>query len=325
MKEKIKKILFISLSNLGDIILTTPVLQRLYEEFPEAEIDVLTGSPGEEVFSRHPAVRSVFIRGKRKGLRGRLKELLEIRREKYDLVMDLKNSLIPYLAGAKRHSRLSLTRRAVHKRIEHLSRLQGVGVDPYRNNKFFIPVSEEERMFAEGILVGAEDSSGKRRKRVVINPGAKSHLKRWPEKEYASLADRLISEMGCEVFMIGSEEDRTVVDKVLSSMKEKATDLCGKTSLGVLFHLMKNIDLVVTNDSAPLHVASAADSPTLAIFGPTDPRKYGPLSSKKAVVRPSVSCHPCERALCKINPQAGCIYNVKGDDVFLEAKKLLEA
>ena len=324
MAKEVKKILFISLSNLGDIILTTPVLERLYEEFPEAEIDVITGLPGKEIFSRHPAVKNVTVRGKRKGLKGRVEELLEIRRKKYDLVMDLKNSLIPYLAGAKVHSKLSFKRKVVHKRLEHLSKLEAVGVDPYKNNKFFIPVSEEEEVFIKGILLGAEGSSSLRGKRVIINPGAKSHLKRWPEEEYALLADRLISEAGCEVFVIGQQEDEEVVKRVLSSMKGKALDLCGKTSLGALFSLMKNVDLVITNDSAPLHIASAADAPTVAIFGPTDAHKYGPLSGKKAVVRPQVPCHPCERALCKINPHSGCISNVKLDDVFLEAKKLLE-
>ncbi|MDD3089741.1 MAG: glycosyltransferase family 9 protein, partial [Candidatus Omnitrophica bacterium] len=82
---------------------------------------------------------------------------------------------------------------------------------------------------------------------------------------------------------------------------------------------------VVTNDSAPLHVASAVNTPTVAIFGPTDERRYGPLSVKSRVVTPSVPCRPCGRALCSTGPDEGCISQISVNEVFRAAKELLGA
>jgi ADP-heptose:LPS heptosyltransferase len=158
---------------------------------------------------------------------------------------------------------------------------------------------------------------------VVINPGAKSHLKRWGALKFAALADRLTAELGCTVFVCGNEDDREVVGKVMSQVKGKARDLCCKTSVGVLSEIMRKCSLVVTNDSAPLHLASAVNAPTVAIFGPSSEVKYGPLSDKSRVIKPDVPCRPCEKALCAIGPDEGCIGRVTVEEVFAAAKELL--
>ncbi|MFH1552773.1 MAG: glycosyltransferase family 9 protein [Candidatus Omnitrophota bacterium] len=323
-KEEIRSILFITLSNLGDIILTTPVLEKLCDEFPEARVDVITGAPGEEVFRHHGAVREVVVRGKRRGLKKRMRETLDLRRKKYDLVVDLKNSLIPYLVGARFHSRLFMFpvnkrgKNTGHKRAEHLSKLASLGIDPFLNIRFFIPVTDEDKSYVSGIM----DSEAEGRA-VVINPGAKSHLKRWDVVKYARLADRLTAELGCRVFLTGNEDDMEIVRQVTSRMTADFTDLCCKTSIGALSELMRRTDLVITNDSAPLHVASAADVPTIAIFGPSDEKEYGPLAKKSVVIKPEVPCRPCGRALCATGPDEGCISWVTVDEVFDAAKKIL--
>jgi lipopolysaccharide heptosyltransferase II len=325
-EEDVHTILFITLSNLGDIILTTPVLEKLHDEFPRACIDVITGPSGKDIFSAHPAVREITVHKKRQAVKERLKRVISLRRKRYDLVVDLKNSLIPYIIGARFHSGFLRTTGTVHKRDEHLLKLRCLNMVPFSlrvfpgetsGARFFIPVTDHDKNYVSSITLPPKG------KKVVISPGAKSHLKRWDAKKYAILADRLVSELGCEVFMTGNSDDREVIRRIISCMAESAADLCCKTSIGALAELMSRADLVITNDSAPLHVASAVNTPTVAIFGPSDERKYGPLADGSVVIKPEVSCRPCGKALCALDPEGGCISQVEVEEVFRAAKGVL--
>lgn len=241
------------------------------------------------------------------------------------MVVDLKNTLIPYLLGAPYHSSMfSIFDRGyggagmgLHKKDEHLLKLDRLGLDT-RGAGLMVLKGEEERRFVDDNI----PISGNK-KTVLVNPGAKSHLKRWPAEKYASLADRLTEELGCEIFVAGNEDDREVVGRFMDSVCSSVTDLCGKTSLKVLMEVMKRVDLVITNDSAPLHMASAVNVPTLALFGPSDETKYGPLSEKSKVIRPRVPCRPCGKALCAVGPDEGCLVMVEVDEVFNAAKEFL--
>ncbi|MDD4012615.1 MAG: glycosyltransferase family 9 protein [Candidatus Omnitrophica bacterium] len=318
-KTNIHKILLITLSNLGDIILTTPVLEKLYDEFPGAEITVITGPAGMDIFTQHPAVKDVRTHIKKASITARVRQAMEIRREKFDIVVDLKNSLIPYFSGAKISSRMSFGHWGAvrHKRDEHLEKLSTLMERPFRNSRFFMPSGAEDRKFVSAVL-GEEWV-----RCVLLNPGAKSHLKRWDAKKFARLADMIVGELACRVLIVGTDSDRSVVDEVKGQMTTSFIDLCGRTTIGALAELMRRSDLVVTNDSAPLHVASAVNTPTVAIFGPTDERRYGPLSVKSRVVKPSVPCRPCGRALCSTGPDEGCISQISVNEVFRAAKELL--
>ncbi|MBD3379909.1 MAG: hypothetical protein GF408_05545 [Candidatus Omnitrophica bacterium] len=322
---KINTILFISLSNLGDIILTTPVIEKLRDLYPEAKIDVVTGAPGKKIFVLHPSVRDVHVLQDHRALGRRIRKLVCFHRMKYDLVVDLKGSLLPYLAGAGMSVGGFFDKGPVvpkpdlHKRSEHLSVLGKLTDTPYSFPRFFMPVTRLEKKEAQMILSGAGDV-----RKVLINPGAKSRLKRWPADLYARLCDELVRNQGCAVIVAGADEDRKTVDDMRGNCTEGFTDLCGKISVGCLAELMKGSDLVVTNDSAPLHIASAVDAPTVAIFGPTDERKYGPLSRKSRVVRPGVLCRPCNRSLCTDGTDKGCLPGLRVEEVLVACREILE-
>jgi len=319
-RADIRKILFITLSNLGDIILTTPVLERLVSEYPGARIDVITGAPGIDIFSKHPAVAGVSVHSRKMSLADRLKQVAGLRKEHYDVVVDLKNSLLPYAVGAKKRTSLFSGKRSpdVHKRDEHLLKLADLGIkDPLERPRFFLPVSPEDGSYVEDLL-GREWT-----RIVIVNAGAKSHLKRWDPGKFAALSDLLVSELKCRIVLTGADEDAEVTGKVASSVTTPIKDLCSKTTLGGLAALMARADLVITNDSAPLHVASAMNTPTLAIFGPTDEKKYGPLAERHKVVKPATPCRPCEKALCDKGRDEGCISDIGVDTVYAMAKQML--
>lgn len=317
MEKPVKTILLITLSNLGDIILTTPVLEKLHMSFPHARVDVVTGSDGKEIFILHPAVRDVYVTQNHRTLRKRVKQIFFLRRLKYDLVVDLKKTLIPFLLGELSCVKTAEEAPSLHKKDEHLSRISSVISDPFSDAGFFLPIKATDVTECDKLIRECDKNI------AVINPGAKSHLKRWPAEKFAELSDRLISELGMCVFLVGTDNDREIVSNVMERAGSSPVDLCSKTSLGILSALMRKAKLVITNDSAPLHVASAVNAPTVAIFGPTDEEKYGPLADKRSVVKPKVECRPCEKALCAVGPDEGCMPNITVAEVFSACEEVL--
>jgi len=323
-REKVKSILFITLNNLGDIVLTTPVFLALQKNFPAAVIDVVTGDAGREIFVSDARVRRVDIHRRRLSVIERLFAARELKKRRYDLVIDLKNSLMPNIIGARYHrSLISLAMEFIrrksrcHKKEEHLAHLTDLGISVPACSDFYIPETEEDEKYVSEIIRAGEKS-------VIINPGSKSHLKRWPAVKFAELADRLSLEFGHKIFLIGNELDKEVVARVKEHMKAPFTDLCCRTSIARLFSIMRRSSLIVTGDSAPLHIASAAGLPAVAIFASTDEVKYGPLSIGSRVVKADVSCRPCNSANCALGYEDGCIANIETDKVFLAAKRVLE-
>ncbi len=158
---------------------------------------------------------------------------------------------------------------------------------------------------------------------VVICPGARSHIKRWTAEGFARVADRLIADCGAEVVFSGEPDEKTVIDEILGLMRGRAHNAVGLVTIRQLGLLMRRARLVITNDSASLHMASAVGAPTVAIFGPTDEAKYGPTAPRRRTVRRRLFCAPCEQPLCRFSHE--CMRFISADEVFRAACELLEA
>ena len=156
---------------------------------------------------------------------------------------------------------------------------------------------------------------------VAIAPGARSHLKRWPAPGFAAVADALVRERGAQVLLVGDAEDRPTAEQVAAAMQYAPMNLAGRTTLRQLAALFRRMALVLTNDSACLHVAGAVGTPVVALFGPTDPVKYGPTGPRDSVVRLGLVCSPCERALCPYGHE--CLQWLPPRDVLAAARNAL--
>ncbi len=304
------KILVIQLSNIGDAILTFPALQRLMSAYPTSCLHVLASPRTEELFTCDPRVKKVWLWQKRVSLWRKLALIGRLFKERFDLVADFRNSLIPILLFARR---TPLIRRSLasgaHRVDQHLSLLDALGLAPFDGNPPVWYRANGEPRTRAGL-------------KVVMAPGSRSHLKRWPAERFASVADQLIDRMGTEVLFVGEGEDQSVVQAVLKGMKHPATDLSGGTHLQELFRLLTQVNLVVTNDNACLHAAEMVGTPAVAIFGPTDEKKYGPRSPRSVVVRRHLVCAPCERALCPYDHE--CLKGLEAEEVFEAALKVLK-
>lgn len=318
-KSKVKRALVITLSNVGDCILTLPVVRTLSRSFPKARIDVMVGPAGIEVFEKDPDVSKVMIYNKHATVMEKRRILSKLRHLKYDLVVDLRNTIFGLLMGPRYRTSTvqAFPKKGMHRKRLHLYRLKALGIETVCESPgLYVPKEDEKSALLLMEKEGAEGSY------VAVSPGAKSHLKRWPEDAFAELADRIVGKVGLGVVFVGLGEDAEIVGRICKKMKKTAVNLVNKTNLRELAAVLKKAKVVVTNDSAPLHLACSVGSRVLAIFGPTDPDKYGPTGAYDRVIKKELLCSPCESATCKFNYE--CMRSITPDEVLEAAAAMLE-
>lgn len=318
-KTDINRILVITLSNIGDIILTTPVISALIKEFPDARLDVMVGPQGRDIFEKDPNIFKVIIYDKHMPMADKARLQMKLKKLRYDLVVDIRNTLFPILIGPRYRTATiqKFPHHIIHSKKKHLYRLKSVGIDNMEEPSY-IHIAREDDEYVDQILKG-QGISGPI---VVMNPGAKSHIKRWTAAGFAEVADRLITECKTSVVFVGVKEDEAIVSDIIARMKNKPYNLVDKTNIRQLASLIRRSKVLITNDSAPLHLGNAVGAKVVAIFGPTDPRKYGPTGEFDVVINRKLSCAPCERAECDHSHE--CMKSISPDAVFDAAKKILE-
>ncbi len=290
--DNLKKILVISLSNIGDIVLTFPVIDILKRDFPDAQLDLIVGPNGESLVCGNPYFRKVFVYHKNQSPLSILKWLRELVAEKYDLAVDLRNTAIPFLIFAKHKTPLMIVRPKVrHMAEQHLARLKSVHDFTLSSAaKISLFISSEDQKIVSQFF----KPLGPGRK-VVFAPGSRAESKRWQKESFAKLADYLVEHYGVQVVFIGDQNDTEVVSQISMLMKNPSLDLTGELTLPQSAYLLSLSDLAIVNDSAPMHLASYLNVPVVALFGPTDSKRYGPWSQKCAVVRNNDQCLACRR------------------------------
>jgi ADP-heptose:LPS heptosyltransferase len=318
-RAQVKRILVITLSNVGDIILTTPVISALSKKLPGARIDVMVGPRGRGIFDKDPLIFKIIIYDKHLPIGEKRRLQLKLKKLRYDLVVDIRNTVFPLLIGPKYRTATiqKFPRSVMHRKERHLYRLKSLGIDSPEELPY-MHITGEDEAYLDKLL----KDSGITDPIIAVNPGAKSHLKRWTASGFAEVSDRLIAECGASVVLVGMQEDEPIVRGIISGMKKKPHNLVGKTNIRQLAALLKRSRFLLTNDSAPLHLASAVGTKVVALFGPTDPRKYGPLGEFDVVIREQLSCAPCEKAECIRNYE--CMRLISPDAVFDAAKMILE-
>ncbi|MDD5045000.1 MAG: glycosyltransferase family 9 protein, partial [Candidatus Omnitrophica bacterium] len=322
-KPAIRKILFITLSNVGDAILTLPALDLVFATFPEAQVHVLTGPRPKEIFERNPKVHRVVIFDKRVALREKIKLFKYLNTQRFDLIVDLRNTAFGHFLSAK-HRVLPSSGNALHMKDRHLAGLlsflsgEQLNLDTLKRQSLYI--SDPDRGYIEKIL--AENGILRSAPIAVVSPGARSHIKRWKEEGFIELVDRLKEEFGMQVVLVGDKEDKPVASRIAAGVSNTLLDLSGKTSLGELAALLERASLVITNDSAVLHLAGYLNVAVVALFGPTDEKKYGPWSQNSVTVKKEIFCRPCSKAQCP--PETlKCMSAIKVQDVLRAVRQIL--
>jgi heptosyltransferase-2 len=294
----------------GDVILTLPLLQALKRAFPQAGIDMLVIPNAGDLLAQHPAVRETLLydkRGKDRGLRGLFAQIRRIRSRHYDLAIvphrSMRSALLVSLGNIPQRvgfdtSALSLlftTRirydKSLHEVDRNLSLLSGIGlpIQPRELPKLYPSASDISNV--DEIL----QHSGLAGKRTIIAvaPGSVWDTKRWPADRFTALCQALAKD-GHTVLLIGREEDARLCSEIAAN-SPGILSLAGRTSLLQSAEMIRRCRLLVSNDSAPMHLAVAMGTPVVAIFGPTVPRfGFTPLGEHDVVVETEgLPCRPC--------------------------------
>ena len=279
--SSVQRILVIKLRAIGDVLLSTVVLKNLRAAFPSARLDFLTEQPSRSVVEGNPCVDSVIVFNPHK--QHGLSLILEVRKRRYDLVIDLfgnpRSAIVAYASGAKCRVgyRLGWRRHCydvvveprggdVHNTEFNLDALRAIGV-PVIDTTITFPLDEEARQFAHEFF----EQKGLTGKFVVaLNPGGGWYTKRWPTHRYAQLGDEIARSDHAQVIVLWGPGERSDAEQIHLLMTTKPI-LAPKTDLKQLGAILERCDLLITNDSGPMHIAGALKTPVLAIFGPTNP------------------------------------------------------
>lgn len=310
--------LIIKLNAIGDVLFATPLAEALAATYPGAAIDWLVGRHAAPILRAHPVIRERIVfdapfagRGLAR-LQGFGATLLRLRDAHYDVVFCLHRSLLAKLLAratraprrvgfSGRGGRLLLTdvtpfRADAHETERYLDLLRVLGHE-VANPGMRVGQTTESQVVSRLMLV--DHSPG--RPRIALapgggrNPGTEMLIKRWPAERFAELARRLVEETGGDVVVVGSPDERELGDLVAAAAGERGYNAVGRTSIPQLSALLAQCDVVVANDSGPLHIAAAHGRPTVALFGPTDPRLVAPLGPRHRFLWVPPDCGPCYR------------------------------
>ncbi len=306
-----QRILIAQSGFLGDVILTSGLMSAARAHFPGATIGLLAAPPGAALMADQPFLDLVVVDDKRnesRTARGWFRLVSRLRAQRFTVGLvshkSLRTALLMAAAGIERrvgfrrwpqallyHERVpyDTSKHYAHRQLELLRPFGFAGPAA----PLALGVSEAKRREAEDILYQAGARSG--RCLVGICPGSAWVTKRWPAERYGLLAKALAAR-GITSVIIGGKEDAESARAVQDACGASAVDLTGKTPIGLLPALLERMDLVVTNDSAPMHVASALGRPLVAIFCSTAPSQgYAPLSPGAVVIGRELDCRPCGR------------------------------
>ena len=322
------KILIVKTSAIGDVIHTLPALNALRRKYPKARIDWLVEEAAADLLIGHAAIDTVLISRRKawildlkqgrvlaawRGFADFVKRLREI---EYDLLIDfqglLKSGIFVGLARAKRkvgfgkgmeHAEGSYlflnepippVNMDQHAVIRELLLLKAIGIE-CEEVVFALPVTNEQREKIGQLLAAQGIDPAK--PLVAINPMTTWKTKHWRNERFARVADQLL-EKGMAVVFSGGPQDMQGIEEIRAAMTGKAATLAGRTSLKDLAALYEMAAVLITTDTGPMHLAAAAGTPVVALFGPTAPWRTGPFGEGHRVLRAEISCSPCLKRQC---------------------------
>lgn len=321
------RILVIKLSSLGDLFHALPAVSRIKTAWG-ATVDWVTQREYADLVACFGAVDRVIAFPRRATLRHFPAFWRALRRERYDHVLDfqglLKSALIARAArsadriGPSFHregSPLFYTRlagprnKARHAVEENLDAVRLLAADA--------PESPLQFRFPAFPTTAPEP-------RVACAPLSRWPSKNWPASHFVAVLQRLQAERGAAVYLLGSAMDRWSCEGIAAQLKGPVFTLAGHLSLPQMGGLLQTMNLLLANDTGPIHMAAALNVPVLAVFGPTDPVRTGPYGTGHAVVAaPGFDCRPCFRRACAKGDPAACLEAVTPETVAAQALRML--
>lgn len=298
------KILIIQTAFTGDVILATPMIEKLHQFYPDAEIDFLLKKGNESLFTNHPLLRKVLIFNKKEGKIKQLWNLIkQVRAEKYDYVINLhrffSSGLIVALSGAKHKIGFDKNPMAftyTHK-TTHIINEKGNFVHEIDRNLALIQSFTDNKSVKPKLYPSAQDYESVKTDNiyVCVAPASVWFTKQFPEQKWVELINHIPENI--EVKLLGGPTDADLCNRIKSnSTHTNIKVMAGQFSFLASAALIQNAKMNFVNDSAPLHMASATNAPVAAIFCSTISQfGFTPVSDKSFLIESeeNLACRPC--------------------------------
>jgi heptosyltransferase-1 len=333
------KILILKPSSLGDVIQALPVLRLLKLHFRDAEIFWWIDSALAPLIEGDPDLSGVVRFERKRWARPQhwpemLHSIRWLRSQKFDLVIDLqcllRSGAFAWLANGKFLVGLDETRegaRGFYDRAAPRKSFHTHAVDWYLSvlPPLGVPIHKNFNWLPERAEI-SEDVKSKWKtggtKWIAIQPGARWNNKRWPVENFSQLVSLLAEKFsGARFAILGSAEDKPLCEIISRAEPNRILNLCGETSLPEMIEWIRLCDLMVTNDTGPMHVAAALGKPLVALFGPTEPRRTGPYGQMQNVLRIELPCSPCMKSTCSWKNPNECLTAISPAMVFERVQK----
>jgi lipopolysaccharide heptosyltransferase II len=337
------KILMIKFSSLGDIILSSAAIKAVRERFrsdaacglaQNHKLSFLVGDESKELLMVCPYIDELLVcdfKNRDKGLFGFLRLARFLRKKHFDVVIDLQNNRKSHILsrlslamnrygydnnkyGFLLNHRIKDEKPALDPVAHQFRILKMLGIELKGRGLELWPSQQDEKYIEEFF---ASHWMSPHQKVVGINVSASRRweTKAWPYHHLVKLCEEL-GHRDIRVVITGTEADSILAQKLSNAVKNsKLINGCGKTTANQLACLIKRCNVYISADSAPLHIAAAVDTPVIALFGPTDPRRHVPPAKRLAVLRKDLPCSPCYRSKCE---SLKCMELIKPEEV-LEA------
>ena len=334
-----RRVLLIKLWGLGNLTMILPLVRAVRQQLPEAELEFLTLEQNREFLEGLPWIDRVHLfrsRGVLGSLRSLLRLAIGLRRRRFDLVLDFEQflkttAILTRLLDARASVGFRTTHQARHglHSIEveyatdrHMASvfadiIRAAGLSLPGNRSLMVPRSASASRRVRELL---ESWRPGERPLVALHVGSGDNFpgRRWPSASFAKLADRLIRERNALIVFTGTARERALIADCRSRMRFDSVDASGLFRIVELIEFLARVDLLVSNDTAPVHFGSALEIDLIAIYGPNTPALYGPLHSGARVFYSGLPCSPCitntnaKTSYCR---QHVCMSSIDGDQI----------
>ncbi|MDO3379584.1 glycosyltransferase family 9 protein [Geoalkalibacter halelectricus] len=342
-RADIRRILLVKWSALGDVIISTAILEDLRQAFPNATIDLNILPPWDRLFRQDTRVNNLLVidlRGQDKGWKGVWRWLKNVRRNKYDLVIDLQSNdrsrflisalrilspVRPILMGNRRSFPYHLSPPWKSKPIEVAAldqfrqTLAAGGIQTSTPRPVLqIPQENLERA-AQMLKQHGLSPQGF----AALIPGcqAAGHLKRWGTENYVALARKLHEATLEKIVLVGGKDEIKDCAEIEAACGDWVVNLCGKTEIFDLVPIFEQAKVIIGNDTGPTHLASCTERPIVVICGPTDPRRVKPAGDNVRAIQADLPCINCYQKECDHH---SCMKAITPEMVFEMVKPELE-
>ncbi len=315
VNEKINRILVTRTDRIGDVVLSTPVIEALRLQFPKAVISMMVSPLTQNLIQGNPFLDEVIVYDKQEGQKswkGTWSFARDLRRKRFDIAIHLhpnnRSHWVSYLAkipirlGYKYKNYRLLTHVVPHLKQEGKKHEAEYNFDLLRvldiqcPSKLNTRVVVQDRAQVEWNRIKSQLGL-EEKKYIAINPGASCPSKMWAPSHFAALADYVIKNKNIPIAFIGSHQEHVLVKQIKEWVQSDIVDLTEKLKLSESVCAIKDAKMLISNDSGPVHIACALDTPVISIFGRNQaglsPLRWGPLGEKSKVLHKDVGCDIC--------------------------------